>query len=88
MRDKFELERVAATLVVALPMALVSVLFLGTTSGLHVLDIVDHFINQFGILLVAVVSMVVVVWGLKALPSWPPTSTTTPRCTSGCGGAP
>ncbi|ANH40199.1 Sodium:neurotransmitter symporter family protein [Nocardioides dokdonensis FR1436] len=68
VRDKFELERVAATLVVALPMALVSVLFLGTTSGLHVLDIVDHFINQFGILLVAVVSMVVVVWGLKALP--------------------
>ena len=68
VRDKFEIGRVAATLVVALPMATVSVLFLGTTSGLHVLDIVDHFINQFGILLVAVVSMVVVVWGLRALP--------------------
>ena len=68
VRDKFELGRVAATLVVSLPMALLSVLFLGTTSGLHVLDIVDHFINQFGILLVAVVSMVVVVWGLRALP--------------------
>ena len=68
VRDKFELGRVAATLLVALPMATVSVLFLGTTSGLYVLDIVDHFINQFGILLVAVVSMVVVVWGLRALP--------------------
>ena len=39
-----------------------------TTSGIYVLDIVDHFINRFGILLVAVVSMVVIAWGVRALP--------------------
>ena len=68
VRDKFELTRLAATLAVTVPMAVLSVLFLSTTSGLHVLDIVDHFINQYGILLVAIVSMVVVSWGLRALP--------------------
>ncbi len=68
VRDKFELTRRAATFAVTVPMATLSVVFLSTTSGLHVLDIVDHFINQFGILLVAVVSMVVVAWGVRALP--------------------
>jgi NSS family neurotransmitter:Na+ symporter len=68
VRDKFELPRARATLVVTLPMATLSLMFLSTTSGLHVLDIVDHFINLFGILLVAIVSMVTVSWGLRALP--------------------
>lgn len=68
VRDKFGLSRVGATLGVTVPMAVLSVVFLGTTSGLHVLDILDHFLNQFGILLVAVVSMVVIAWGIRALP--------------------
>ncbi|WP_141012538.1 sodium-dependent transporter [Nocardioides sambongensis] len=68
VRDKFALSRVAATMVVALPAALVSLVLFSTTSGVYVLDIADHFINQFGILLVAVVSMVVVAWVLRALP--------------------
>ena len=68
VRDKLHLSRVGATVGVTVPMAVLSLVFLSTTSGLHVLDIVDHFINQFGILLVAVVSMVVVAWGLRALP--------------------
>lgn len=68
VRDKFGLSRVGATLGVTVPMAVLSVVFLGTTSGLHVLDILDHFLNQFGILLVAVVSMVVIAWGVRALP--------------------
>lgn len=68
VRDKSGLSRVGATLGVTVPMAVLSVVFLGTTSGLHVLDILDHFLNQFGILLVAVVSMVVIAWGLRALP--------------------
>jgi NSS family neurotransmitter:Na+ symporter len=46
----------------------ISLLFFSTTSGIYVLDIVDHFINQFGILLVAVVSMLVLSWVLSALP--------------------
>ena len=68
VRDKFETSRVRATLVVTIPCALISLIGFSTTSGIYVLDIVDHFINRFGILLVAVVSMVVIAWGVRALP--------------------
>jgi NSS family neurotransmitter:Na+ symporter len=68
VRDKFEMTRVGATLSVTVPAAVLSLVFFSTTSGLHVLDILDNFINQFGILLAAVVSMVVVVWVARALP--------------------
>ncbi|WP_211287967.1 sodium-dependent transporter [Mumia flava] len=69
VRDKFEMTRRGATLAVSIPAAIVSLIFLGTTSGLYVLDIVDNFINKFGILLVAVVSMVVLAYAVRALPS-------------------
>ncbi len=69
VRDKFEMTRVGASLVVSIPCAVISLVFFSTTSGIFVLDIVDHFINQFGILLVAVVSMLVLSWGLRALPT-------------------
>ncbi|MEO7132261.1 MAG: sodium-dependent transporter, partial [Dermatophilaceae bacterium] len=67
VRDKLELGRGLAVLVVGIPSAVVSLIFFSTTSGLFVLDIADHFINQFGILLVAVVSMLVLSWGVRAL---------------------
>lgn len=67
-RDKFELTRKGATLAVGVPAAVVSLLFFSTSSGLYVLDIVDYFINRFGILAAAVVSMLVVAWIAKALP--------------------
>jgi NSS family neurotransmitter:Na+ symporter len=68
VRDKFEMTRVGAAMAVGVPATLVSVVLFSTTSGVYVLDIVDHFINQYGILLVAIVSMLVVTWGLRALP--------------------
>ncbi len=68
VRDKFELTRVAASLVVGIPAAVVSLIFFSTTSGVYVLDILDHFINRYGILVVAVVSMVVLAWVARALP--------------------
>lgn len=68
VRDKFELSRIVATLIVVIPTALASLVLFSTTSGVHVLDIVDHFINQFGILVVAVTSMLVLVWGVRLLP--------------------
>lgn len=68
VRDKFEMTRITATMVVSLPIAVISVLLFSTTSTLTVLDIIDNFINKFGILLVAVVSMIVVVWVVRALP--------------------
>jgi NSS family neurotransmitter:Na+ symporter len=67
-RDKFEMTRVGASLAVSVPCTVISLIFFSTTSGIYVLDIVDHFINQFGILLVAVVSMLVIAWGFRALP--------------------
>ncbi|WP_182524167.1 sodium-dependent transporter [Nocardioides dongkuii] len=68
VRDKFDLQRVTAVLVVGVPATALSVVLFSTTSGLHVLDIVDFFINRFGILFVAVVAMVVLAWGVRALP--------------------
>ena len=68
VRDKFEMSRIGAAMAVGVPAALISLVLFSTTSGVYVLDIIDHFINQYGILLVAVVSMVVVAWGLRALP--------------------
>ncbi|MFH7324810.1 sodium-dependent transporter [Aeromicrobium sp. JJY06] len=68
VRDKFEMSRPMAAAVVSIPAAVISLVFFSTASGLYVLDILDHFINQFGILLVAMVSMVVVAWSLRALP--------------------
>ncbi|WP_435748037.1 sodium-dependent transporter [Nocardioides sp. SYSU DS0663] len=68
VRDKFELHRLTAVAVVGLPAAVISLALFSTTSGLYVLDIVDYFINRFGILVVAVVSMVVLAWFVRALP--------------------
>lgn len=68
VRDKLELTRVKATLLVTVPCAIISLVLFSSTSGIYVLDIVDHFVNQFGILFVAVVSMIVVGWSIRALP--------------------
>jgi len=62
VRDKFEMSRVGASMAVGVPAAVISVVLLGTSTGVYVLDIVDHFINRFGILLVAVVSMLLLTW--------------------------
>jgi NSS family neurotransmitter:Na+ symporter len=68
VRDKLEMSRIRATLVVTIPCAVLSLIGFSTTSGIYILDILDHFINRFGILLVAVVSMLVVAWGVRGLP--------------------
>lgn len=68
IRDKFEMSRVGATMAVGVPAAVLSLAFFSTASGIIVLDIIDHFINLFGILAVAVVSMLVIAWGARALP--------------------
>ena len=68
IQDKLGLGRVQATLAVSLPMALVSMLLLPTTTGLYFLDITDEFINKFGILLGAFAMVIVVAWILRKLP--------------------
>lgn len=67
-REKLGLGRVAGTVVMCVPIAIVSCFFFSTTTGLYVLDTVDAFLNSFGILAVAMVSMVVLTWAFKALP--------------------
>ena len=69
LRDKLELGRVSASLIVCVPMALFSCLFLGSSSGLYVLDTLDSFVNSFGILAAALVAIVVVVWLARKLPN-------------------
>src|SRR3546814_15385467 len=64
------MSRVGATMAVCIPAAAISVFFFSTKSALHVLDIADNFINKFGILFVAVVSMVVLIWIVRALPDF------------------
>lgn len=68
VRDKLDLGRVSATLLVGVPAALISVLLFATTTGVPILDTADYFINRFGIVAVAVVSVLVVVWVYRDLP--------------------
>ena len=68
VRDKFDTSRLTATLAVVVPAAVLSLVLFSTTSGIYVLDVVDHFVNQYGILVAALVSMLVVAWALRALP--------------------
>ncbi|NLT26741.1 MAG: sodium-dependent transporter [Microbacteriaceae bacterium] len=62
VRDKLHLTRVQASLAVVIPMALVSTLLFPTTTGLYVLDVLDEFVNKFGILAAALVSVIAVAW--------------------------
>ena len=49
VQDKLHLRRVPATLAVCLPMAVVSTLMFGTSAGLPLLDVLDKFVNTYGI---------------------------------------
>ncbi|MDP8080274.1 sodium-dependent transporter [Phocoenobacter skyensis] len=52
VQDKFRIRRTKATFIVSLPMAAVSILLFGTTTGIPVLDTLDKFVNSFGIVLI------------------------------------
>ena len=49
VQDKLRLSRIPATLLVCIPMAVISALLFGTTTGLPVLDVMDKFVNTYGI---------------------------------------
>lgn len=61
VQDKLKMGRVKSTFVVGLPMMLVSVVLFGTTTGLPMLDVMDKFVNYFGIVAVAFVSLLAIV---------------------------
>jgi neurotransmitter:Na+ symporter, NSS family len=67
VRDKVGISRRAATFVVGVPMAAVSILMFSTTGGIYVLDTMDAFVNSFGIIAVAAVMMLAVTYAFRKL---------------------
>jgi len=61
IQDKLRVRRVKVTFIVGVPMMLVSVLLFGTTTGLPMLDVFDKFVNYFGIVAVAFISLIAIV---------------------------
>jgi len=68
VQDRAGMGRVPATLTVGGATALVSIALFPTDQGLFILDVVDRFINNYGIALAALVMLVVVAWVLRKLP--------------------
>ena len=67
-QDKLGWSRKGATLIVTIPVALISLILFPTTTGLQLLDTSDAFVNQFGILACALVTVIVLSAGLTSLP--------------------
>lgn len=63
VQDKLKTGRVTATLAVGIPMMLASVLLFGTTTGLPVLDVLDKFVNTYGIVAAGFLYVLCVVLG-------------------------
>lgn len=65
LMDKFGWSRKAVATVFCLVGFLVSLIFVRPGSGLAALDIVDHFINNFGIVFAGLVEVIVLSWLFK-----------------------
>lgn len=61
IQDKLKMGRITATFVVGVPMMIVSVILFGTTTGLPMLDVMDKFVNYFGIVAVAFAALIAIV---------------------------
>ncbi|MDO4696486.1 MAG: sodium-dependent transporter [Neisseria sp.] len=57
VQDKLRWGRVTTTFAVGIPLMVVSVILMGTTTGLPVLDVLDKFVNSFGIVAVGFASI-------------------------------
>ncbi|UYG17308.1 sodium-dependent transporter [Brachybacterium huguangmaarense] len=69
VHDKFGMSRAASVLVVMVPLALVSTILFSFSSGLPMLDVLDKFVNEYGIVAVALVSTVILAWLVRGLPT-------------------
>src|SRR5690625_897075 len=67
VKDKTGWSRVTVVSTFGVLIALLSLIGFGTTSGLHLLDVSDYFVNQFGIVAASFVAVVVVSWILRRL---------------------
>ncbi|WP_181272767.1 sodium-dependent transporter [Brevibacterium oceani] len=68
LRDKFRLGNKTSTVLVGGAMAVISILLMPTVTGLYVLDTVDAWANNIGIVGAAVVALIVVGWFARKLP--------------------
>ncbi|WP_240135974.1 sodium-dependent transporter [Streptomyces sp. MUM 178J] len=68
VQDRTGIRRIPAVFGVGGLVALASILLFPTDEGLFLLDASDHFVNQYGIALAALVSVVVIAWVLRKLP--------------------
>ncbi|WP_312719941.1 sodium-dependent transporter [Mobilicoccus sp.] len=66
-QEKFDLGRAAAVGTIGGAIAALSVLFFSTTSGLNLLDVVDKYVNEVGIVTSAVVMTLLITYGLRRL---------------------
>ncbi len=64
-QEKLDIGRVPAVLGIGGFMALLALLLFPTTTGLSTLDIMDRWTNQFGIVAVALLTIIVVDWVLR-----------------------
>lgn len=67
VKDKTGWSRLTVVSTFGVGLALLSLIGFGTTSGLHLLDVSDYFVNQFGIVAAALVAVVAVSWLLRRL---------------------
>ncbi|MEW4285631.1 sodium-dependent transporter [Priestia koreensis] len=68
VQDKFNVSRTKSIMIGGGLAAVLSLLF-ATQSGLFFLDVVDYFINNFGVALAGLVEVIVVAWVLRELNS-------------------
>jgi neurotransmitter:Na+ symporter, NSS family len=66
VRDKFALSRRRAVVLVGGSTATLSLLY-ATAGGVNLLDVVDNFVNLFGVAVVGLVEVVVIAWALRQL---------------------
>ncbi|PMC77040.1 sodium-dependent transporter [Brachybacterium sp. UMB0905] len=69
IQDKFGLSRLPGTLIVCLPIAVVSTALYSTTMGLPLLDVMDKWVNEYGIVAAALVSSLIVAYVVRGLPT-------------------
>lgn len=68
-QDKVGVSRTVATLVVGIPMAVVSVMLMPTETGLQNLDIMDKFANSLGIVGIALIALLAIMFVFRLGPT-------------------
>ncbi|MFH0520213.1 sodium-dependent transporter [Streptomyces sp. M41] len=68
VQDRTGMHRLPAVFIFGGAVAVASILLFPTNEGVYLLDASDHFINQYGIALAALVGVIAVAWLMRKLP--------------------